>query len=300
MSLRGCPHAVRAWAGARPASAILLGALLGVPPVMAQVYRCQIGGVTAFVDSPHRCPEGAVHRQGDDAARQRPAPPRPMTDARRTGRAPDPSPQLAAIAAAACQPQPHNPTAQRACLHAARRAEVRQIAVARLALLRRAVIEYFRGASRAGDILATPLGGAPVAWCEQVLGDLMAGRNFEVVDDETVGGPEHVYLGSAGRHAVPVVDASFETWQLGEERVPSGYVTTRWRERDLVVLNIAAACTEGQDGEVRCVSGRYTSISFYGSSAPEGCRVTAYGRAYWPSWTTTRTPIFVRGLPALP
>ncbi len=298
MSLRGCPHAARAWAGVRPASAIVLGALLGVLPVTAQVYRCQTGAVTAFVDSPHRCPEGTAKCQGDDAARARPAPPGPMTDTRRIGHAPDPSPQLAATVAA-CQPQPQNPTGQRACLHAARRAEVRQIAVARLALSRRAVIEYFRGASRAGDILATPLRGAPVAWCEQVLGDLMAGRNFEVVDDETVGGPELVHGGSAGRHAVPVVNADFQTWQLGEERVPSGYVTTRWREQDLVVLRIAAACTEGQDGKARCVPGRYTSISVHGSSAPEGCNVTAYGQTYWPNWTPTQTPIFMRGLPAL-
>ena len=297
MSLRGLPHAVRAWAGVRPASAIVLGALLGVPPVMAQVYRCQIGGVTAFVDSPHRCPEGTARRQGDDAAKPRPAPPDPAADARRLGRVPDANPPLAATVAA-CQTQPHNPSGQRACLQAARRAEVRQVAVARLALLRRAATEYLRGASRAGEILATPARGAPVAWCEQVLGDLMAGRNFELVDDETVGAPEQVHVGSAGRHALPVVDADFQTWQLGEERVPSGYVTTRWREQDLVVLRIAAACTEGPDGKAHCVAGRYTSISFYGSSAPEGCNVSAYGRAYWPNWKATQTPIFMRGLPA--
>jgi hypothetical protein len=294
MSLRGRRHAVRSWAGVGPACGFVLGALLGGSAMAADVYRCQIQGVTTFVDSPQRCPEGTAQRQGGAAAKAREP---SMPDTRRMGGAQDPSSALAA-AVAACQALAQNPTGLRACLHTARRAEVRQIATARLALSRRAVNDYFIGASRAGHILATPMRTAPVAWCEQVLGDLMAGRNFEVVDDETLGGPEQVRSGSAGRHAVPVLDADFQTWQLGEERVPSGYVTTRWREKDLVVVRIAAACTEGQDGRAHCVSGRYTSISVYGSSAPEGCDVSAYGRSYWPNWKATQTPIFVRGLPA--
>lgn len=100
MSQRGRRRAARAWAGLRPAGAIVLGALLAVPPVAAQVYRCQIGGVTAFVDSPHRCPEGTAQRQGDDATRLRPAPPSPMTDTWRMGRAPDPNPSLGTTVAA--------------------------------------------------------------------------------------------------------------------------------------------------------------------------------------------------------
>ena len=63
----------------------------------------------------------------------------------------------------------------------------------------------------------------------------------------------------------------------------------------MVVLRVAAACTEADDGTARCVPMRYTSIYVYGSGAPETCNVTAVGRAYWPNWKDSMTPIFARG-----
>lgn len=275
----------------------LLGVLLVTPALAGDIYRCQVNGVTTFVDSPSRCPEGGAQRQGVEE-------PKATLPARRVAKTSvgagmatagglQSGTQLALPpAVSTCQKLEQSPTRLRECLREERRAEVRKIASARLLMISRATTDFLGAASRSGSVIATSNKGRPAVWCEGILGDLISGKNIDVVDDESAGGPEWVQSGGPGRSAAPILDPNFQEWRLAGEKVPSGYVTARWRASDMVVLRIVAACTEADDGTARCVPQRYTSIYVYGAGAPEACDVTVVARAYWPNWKNSMTPIF--------
>ncbi len=117
----------------------------------------------------------------------------------------------------------------------------------------------------------------------------MSGTNFDVIDDEFTGGQ---VLGST---VIPIVDPDYTEWRMGAKRVPNGYVTARWRGADMVVVRVAAGCTEANDGSARCIAQRYTAVYVYGTGVSDGCNVGLVSRAYWPNWKDSVTPIFVRG-----
>lgn len=191
-----------------------------------------------------------------------------------------------------CQKTSGDPTALRACLAAVRRTQVRRIATDRYALLVRAVAEYLVLPADGSTLLAVSKKGRPPGWCETVLQDIVAGRNFDVVDDETVGGPR--WMGSLVtdvRQAGPILDDNFRVWQLGNATVPDGYVTLRWRGTELLLLRLSAVCGEN-NGTAWCSPRRYTFISIYDDQS--GCSVQSVGRQYWANWQQHLTPIRVR------
>ena len=272
----------------------------------SEIYRCQVDGVTTFVDSPRGCPGGpARHVGGDESAATKPSLPMPRVgetrkdpDAASRGRAtpgqsPAPSQSQAAPAALPCQKLAQEPARARECLRVERRAEVRRVASARLLGISRAVADYVSRVSSAGNLITVSNDGRPPAWCESILGDLMAQKDIEVVDDESTGGPEWVRAGiGPARSAVEILDPNFQEWSFAGSKVPDGYVTARWRGSNLVALRVVAACTTASDGTARCNPHRLVSIYVYDAATPMACDVAEVGRAYWPNWKNSKTPIF--------
>lgn len=284
-------------------------ALQGASAWAGDVYRCELNGVTAFVDSPDRCPDGSSRRLGgsDESRTRKSSPQGPRLDEPRTGtvassRHPPtaasplaPSPLARPLAASPCQKLAQEPVRARECLREERRAEVRRIASARLAQISRAVSNYVSVVSSAGSIIATPTSGRPAAWCEDILRDLMAHKDIEVVDDETTGGPEWMYSGNGpARSAAEILDPNYKEWRLADDKVPEGYVTARWRGSNLVVLRVAAACTEGSDGVAHCNAHRLVNVYVYDNATPMACAVSEVGRAYWPGVKSSQTQIFAQ------
>lgn len=265
------------------AIAAALGVLWGADALAADIYRCQIDGVTTFVDSQSRCPLGDARRVGRDV---------PKASAVMA-----PASASAPLAATSrCQDVAHDPTRFRECLRKERRADVRRIATARLEAIQRAVRDYIAIAARGDSIIAVANKGRGAAWCETILGDVMAQENIEVVDDEAIGAPRWMRSGNApGRSAAEILDPNFEEWRIAGGKVPDGYVTARWRGATLVVLRMTAACTSGDDGVAHCNPQPYTSFYVYDDVTPIACDVSAVGRAYWPAWKSSMTPIFETG-----
>jgi hypothetical protein len=178
-----------------------------------------------------------------------------------------------------------------------RRAEVRQIASRRLEAMSRTIADHVSFAARTDSVLATSKAGRPPAWCEGFLEDVVALRNLEVVDDEEVGGPRWMQGGNGvAQTSAEILDADFNEWNVGESKVPDGYVTVRWRG-SLVVLRVVAACTDSDHGKAICIPQRYTSIYVYDDTTPVACNISAVGRPYWPNWKNSLTPIFATGAP---
>jgi len=256
------------------ALAVAAIALHAAAAFAGEIYRCQVNGVTTFVDSPHGCP-GAQRVGGESGAAKAPPAPTP------------------AVASSACQKLAQDPARARECIRAERRAEVRRVAEVRLAEISRAVADYVNAAASAGNIMAVSRDGRPAAWCENLLGDLIARKDIEVVDDETVGGPEWTTSGNGpGRAAADILDPAFKEWNLGSATVPEGYVTARWRTSNLVVLRVTAACTQARDGTARCNPHRLVNVYVHDTATPVACDATEVSRAAWPNWKNAKTPIF--------
>jgi hypothetical protein len=273
-----------------------------------EIYRCQVNGVTTFVDSPRGCLEGPARRVGGDAsAATKPSPPVPRLEETRKGsdaasrgrptpgQLPARSQSQSGLAALPCQKLAQEPARARECLREERRTEVRRVASARMVELSRAVADYVSRVSGAGSLITVSNDGRPPAWCESILGDLMAQRDIEVVDDESAGGPEWARAGTGpARSAVEILDPNFQEWSFAGSKVPNGYVTARWRGSNLVVLRVVAACTAASDGTARCNPHRLVSIYVYDAATPMACDVAEVERAYWPNWKNSKTPIFTR------
>lgn len=273
-----------------------------------EIYRCQVNGVTTFVDSPSGCPEGKAQRMGGAEPKgSKPTPSAgtsPIGSATPTPKSRPPisdmptaasSKEGSGTAAAACQKLATDPPRARECLRQERRVEVQRMASARLASISRAVTEHLTSEAQKGSVIATANEGRPPAWCEGILSDLMAQKDIEVVDDESTAGPAWVSSGDGpGYTAAEILDPSFKDWSYAGSKVPNGYVTVRWRKTHLVVLRVVAACVEADDGTARCNPSRLTVIYVYDNETPYACNVTAVGRPYWPNWKDSMTPILTK------
>ncbi len=276
--------------------------LCSVGAMCAEIYRCQANGVTTFVDSPNRCPNGTAQRQhGFESKPGGAAPARPIatsgTDPIKSVRPVAAARPARAHAATACQALVHDAARFRQCLREERRAEVRRIASPRLEAIGRAVADHVSFAARTNSVLAVSNTGRSPEWCEDILKDVMALKDLEVVDDEEVGGPRWMQTGNGTvRSSAEVLDAEFREWALPDVKVPHGYVTVRWRSSSLVVLRVVAACTSTGDGRASCNPQRHTSIYVYDDVTPVACNVSAFGRPYWPNWKNSQTPIFAKSV----
>ncbi len=263
--------------------AAALCVLSGAAAPATNIYRCKVDGVATFVDSPSRCPQSSssVERLYEPKAPAATAPA---------------SPAFRSATPSRCQELAYEPTRFRECLRTERRVEVRRIATARLESFGRAVRAFIDSAAKTNSIIAVANKGRGPAWCEVVLSDVMAQENLDVVDDEAVGGPRWIQSGvETGRSAAEVLDPNFKEWRVPGGKVPDGYVTARLRGSSLVVLRVMAACTSGVDGAEHCNQQPYVSVFVYDDVTPIACNVSAVGRAYWPSWQSSMTPIFEAG-----
>jgi hypothetical protein len=281
---------IRRFVGRLKALVVLACALCSTMALGGDIYRCQVNGVTTFVDSPRRCSEGQPQRMGGAESKQELLPRRATVEGIDSRPAPgvetrSRAPLVTPPSASNCQKFEQTPARARECLREERRLEVRRIGSARLQTITLAAAQYLNAGLRSGNVIAMPTKGSPPSACESVISDLLSRKNVDIVDDE---------LSPPGRSTAPILDPDYKEWRIADERIPNGYVTARWRSSEMVVMRIAAACVEADDGTARCVKERYTSVHIYSPAIPLDCNVSVIGRAYWPNWKNSKTPIFTK------
>lgn len=278
-------------------SMVLVGLALGLSAATdrvmgGEIYRCEVNGVKTFVDSLHNCPGGRAERVGGGqrAGAVESSPPV-------TGRSPArAAPAVPRVADSTCLNRKSVDRGElRHCLRDERRAEVRNIATARLAAMSAAFADFAAMPRREDGLLAKNTGGRPTAWCEDVFNDVMALRNLEVVDDEESAGPRWMDVrdsdGRPLRRAAEILDPDFKELNSNVGKVVSGYVTVRWRGTNQIVLRASAACTDYDPKNVRCARLPYVSMLVHETEFPVACNVKLVGRAYWPNWKDSMTPV---------
>ncbi len=212
--------------------------------------------------------------------------------------APTPASPSAAAVAGCARLRP-DAAALRKCLQEERRREVRAIALSRLAKLSAAAAELARSTQTGNGLLAVGRNGRPVAWCEGFLGDLLAMRNLEVVDDEMVPGPRWINasgsVGVSDLRSGEIIDTQFTELIAPGGPVVNGYVTLRWRNQRTVLVRSRPTCVEVSPGTARCAQQRYMGIDVHDDEMAQACNISFYGRAYWPQWqdknVEIRTPM---------
>lgn len=288
----------------------LLPALLSLTSCWAsatEIYRCQTDGVTTFVDSPRRCPNGRAQRVGDPPPPQRISEPMPSPRNAINGAGkPAPAPPALLLKAppeetvtqpsnlppaSNCARLAQDPPRARECLREQRRAEVRELASKRLAAMGRALSEYLHIARQRGDIVAVANKGRSPAWCQEFLDDVIRQRNLSVVDDELVGGPAWSLSGAHPVSAPEILDANFKEWDFSGRKITNGYVTVRRPEGRPLTLRLATACFASETGRTHCANQPYSGIYVYDGTTPTACDVATVERRYWHHWRQSMTPI---------
>ncbi|MEO8155107.1 MAG: hypothetical protein ABI605_18730 [Rhizobacter sp.] len=158
-----------------------------------------------------------------------------------------------------------------------------------------AAVEVARAAQTGNFVLAIGRTGRPASWCESLLGDLVAQRNLEVVDDEMAAAP--AWINSGGSNGVrnstsaEILDPQFALLAAPGGEVVDGYVTLRWRQQRTLVVRTRPGCFQSDPGVVRCSSMRYQAIDVHDDEMSQACNFQLYGRAYWPQWKDTSIEI---------
>lgn len=304
------------------------GLLAGAQAAQAgDIYRCEGDGSKSLVDSPVRCPSGRAVRIGSSGTAARPqastpaepsseVPERPTRVQKLVKRTPpseesrdlappalrahsgssSPPPVVAvppvpvpiANAASVCAPLRHEATALRKCLREERRKEVRIIATGRLVQISAAASELANSTKTNDGLLAVGRNGRPTNWCENLLGDLIARRNLEVIDDETVPGPAWINAGNGVRTPLSgeILDARYTELSAPSGLVANGYVTLRWQQQRTVVVRTRVGCFQANPGSTAAACGqlRYLGIDVHDDEMPQACNIGFYGRPNWPQW----------------
>jgi hypothetical protein len=273
------------------------------------IYKCQVNGVTTFVDSPNRCGEGGAQQVQTTkkapvaptavpapASPVPPAPPALNTTPARAPVAPVADPRVPsptpAVATSSCQKLAQDPSRFRECTRTERRKEVNRIATGRLAAASVAVSEYIAFARKTNSMLAVDKAGRGATWCEQMLSDVMALKNLEVVDDESTPGPRWLQShNDPGPTAVEILDPNYTEWQVAGGKVVNGNVTVRWRKSNLVLLRVVGVCSE-HNGAIRCSEMRYMSIEVHEDNKPYACNLQIVSPQYWPKWKDSLVQVF--------
>jgi hypothetical protein len=183
-----------------------------------------------------------------------------------------------------------------ACLREAAKAQARATAAPRLEAMRRALATFLERPTAGPVLLAVHKKGRPAPWCEEVLADIAANRNIDVLDDED---RRRARWGdtvdSAGRRLeqpAALIDADYRTWRVDGTEVPHGYVHLLWRGNTPLMLYLPAVCTDdGRDKVVHCHALRYPFVSLMDAETPMACNVTLVDIALWSNWKTSMTEI---------
>lgn len=266
----------------------------------ADIYRCEGDGPKTLVDSPRHCPGGQAVRVNA---------PKPKPKPQVIGRLPEASSPTASAPASApapttathttasgrpahvCEPHRFNPSVLDECLKTERRKHVRAVATERLAKLGDAVSEFATlPLVKDGLITIRRDHNRPPAWCEAFLGDVIAQRNLEVVDDEGLTGPRWIDYGTRPLRAAPILDEDFSEWTPPGGPVVRGHVTVMWRKR-MVVLRAISACSLERGHGVRCHPLRYTGLAVHDDEMPQACQVSFVERPYWNHWRDSMVEI---------
>jgi hypothetical protein len=256
----------------------------------ADVYVCVVNGTKTFVDSPRACPEAEAERlkgRREQSEVRRPSTSGPGAQRRASGAIA----QAPAASSPSCDERKHpDADALRACLKQERRAQVRRLATARLAAIARAIATYVSNPNPAEPAVPVAISkGRPAVWCEELLSDVMAQRQVEVVDDEDEVGPKWSEWfdqdGRKSRRAVEILDPGFSEWVTAKGRkVVGGYVTVRWRGDNMLVLRASPGCGPADHGVVDCAPSLYAAIYVHETAFPVACNVMLIGSRYWNTW----------------
>lgn len=258
-----------------------------------EILKCEINGIKTFVDSAHGCPGGRAERWGGANTAAEPSPrrsdPKPAPQ-RMRDQPPSSGParlkSATSIPPACLNKHDSDPAVLRQCLAGLRREETRAVAQPRLAAVSRALADFATGPRSEEGVLAVRRTGRPAKWCEQLLNDVIALRNVDVIDSP----------GSAGtlpREAGEILDPEFKLVQFEGSQVVDGYVTLRWHGFGSVVLHMLSACTDAAPGEAQCSRPPYSAVLVHDSERSKACQVSFIGRTYWRNSRDSMTQVFL-------
>ncbi len=151
--------------------------------------------------------------------------------------------------------------------------------------MRRALVSFLDLRARRPVILGVDKKGRPASWCEEVLGDIVAHRNIDVLDDEQRRRARWVDSPAA------LIDGDYQLLRVDGSEVPNGYVHLLWRGKTPLMLQMPAACTEWRDKAVQCHPNRYTGIGIMDADTPVACSFSYVDVSAWGTWKASMSEI---------